>query len=132
MNTGKLQRRWSAEKPQVYDKETRTVCLDIINETQTNEDGEEQSGYSYIPVELDRQIDYGHIKSQLIEGGFAQKDEFGLLMNAVGDILAAASDAESWDDFKAALDTEDIKAFSEFNEFRQMCATAAKAVLEQY
>ncbi len=46
-------------------------------------DEEEKDGYSYIPVEIDRQIDYGHIKSQLIEAGFAQKDEFGLLMNAM-------------------------------------------------
>lgn len=132
MNTGKLQRRWSAEKPAVYDKETRIVCLDIIAEKQSDEEGNETDGYSYIPVELDRQVDYGHIKSQLIEAGFAQKDEFGLLMNAVGDILTAANKADSWDDFKKALDTGDIKAFGDFTEFRAMCAKTAKEIMEQY
>ena len=132
MNTGNLQRRWQENKPAVYDKETRIVCLDIKAETKTNEDGHEVAGYSFIPVEIDRQIDYGHIKSQLIEAGFAQKDEFGLLMNAVYGILTAVSEATSWETFKSNLDTEDVNAFVEFCEFRKMCADAAKEVMNQY
>ena len=132
MNTGNLQRRWQENKPAVYDKETRIVCLDIKAETQTNEDGHEVAGYSFIPVEIDRQIDYGHIKSQLIESGFAQKDEFGLLMNAVNGILTAVSSSDSWKDFKQNLDMEDVNAFVEFFEFRKMCADAAKEVMNQY
>ena len=132
MNTGNLQRRWQENKPAVYDKETRIVCLDIKAEAQTNEDGHEVAGYSFIPVEIDRQIDYGHIKSQLIEAGFAQKDEFGLLMNAVNGILTAVSSSDSWKDFKQNLDTEDVNAFVEFCEFRKMCADAAKEVMNQY
>lgn len=132
MNTGNLQRRWQENKPAVYDKETRIVCLDIKAETQTNEDGHEVAGYSFIPVEIDRQIDYGHIKSQLIESGFAQKDEFGLLMNAVNGILTAVSSSDSWKDFKQNLDMEDVNAFVEFCEFRKMCADAAKEVMNQY
>ncbi len=132
MNTGNLQRRWQENKPAVYDKETRIVCLDIKAEAQTNEDGHEVAGYSFIPVEIDRQIDYGHIKSQLIEAGFAQKDEFGLLMNAVNGILTAVSSSDSWKDFKQKLDTEDVNAFVEFCEFRKMCADAAKEVMNQY
>ncbi len=131
MKIGNLQRRWQEEMPQVFDKETRMVCLDIKAETQTV-DGEEKDGYSYIPVEIDRQIDYGHIKSQLVEAGFAQKDEFGLLMNAVDGILSAASSATSWAKFKEALDTDDIKEFFEFTEFRAMCAAAASAVMQAY
>lgn len=132
MNTGNLQRRWQENKPAVYDKETRIVCLDIKAEAQTNEDGHEVAGYSFIPVEIDRQIDYGHIKSQLIESGFAQKDEFGLLMNAVNGILTAVSSSDSWKDFKQNLDMEDVNAFVEFCEFRKMCADAAKEVMNQY
>lgn len=132
MNTGNLQRRWKENKPAVYDKETRIVCLDIKAEAQTNEDGHEVAGYSFIPVEIDRQIDYGHIKSQLIEAGFAQKDEFGLLMNAVNGILTAVSSSDSWKDFKQNLDMEDMNAFVEFCEFRKMCADAAKEVMNQY
>lgn len=132
MNTGNLQRRWQENKPAVYDKETRIVCLDIKAEAQTNEDGHEVAGYSFIPVEIDRQIDYGHIKSQLIESGFAQKDEFGLLMNAVNGILTAVRSSDSWKDFKQNLDMEDVNAFVEFCEFRKMCADAAKEVMNQY
>ena len=132
MKTGNLQRRWQENKPAVYDKETRIVCLDIKAEAQTNEDGHEVAGYSFIPVEIDRQIDYGHIKSQLIEAGFAQKDEFGLLMNAMNGILTAVSSSDSWKDFKQNLDMEDVNAFVEFCEFRKMCADAAKEVMNQY
>ena len=132
MKFGNLQRRWSAEMPQVYNKETRIVCIDIRAEKQKDMDGNEVDGYSYIQVEIDRQIDYGHIKSQLIESGFAQKDEFGLLMNAVNGILTAVSSSDSWKDFKQNLDTEDVNAFVEFCEFRKMCADAAKEVMNQY
>ena len=135
MKFGNLQRRWQETKPEVYNKETRIVCLDIRKENQTVTDGEGtevKEGYSYIPVEIDSQIDYGHIKSQLIEAGFAQKDEFGLLMNAVDDILKAIADNSTISSIKEALNTEDVNAFVEFCEFRKMCADAAKEVMEFY
>lgn len=132
MNTGHLQRRFSTNLPEVFDKETRIVCLDIKADTQTDEDGNEIQGFSYIPVEIDRHIDYGHIKSQLIEAGFAQKDEFGLLMNAVDNLLTAIGASDSWSEFKTAASTEDIQAFKDFCEFREMCANAAKKVMESY
>lgn len=135
MKFGNLQRRWQEQKPQVYDKETRIVCLDIEKENQTVTDGEEsvvKEGFSFIPVEIDSQIDYGHIKSQLIEAGFAQKDEFGLLMNAVDKILIAIIGNSSISTIKEALNTEDVNAFVEFCEFRKMCADAAKEVMKAY
>ena len=135
MKFGNLQRRWQENEPQVYNKETRIVCLDIRKENQTVTDGEGtevKEGYSYIPVEIDTQIDYGHIKSQLIEAGFAQKDEFGLLMNAVDDILKAIADNSTISSIKEALNTEDVNAFVEFCEFRKMCADAAKEVMKFY
>ena len=135
MKFGNLQRRWQETRPEVYNKETRIVCLDIVKENQTITEGEEsvvKDGFSFIPVEIDSQIDYGHIKSQLIEAGFAQKDEFGLLMNAVNGILTAVSSSDSWKDFKQNIDTEDVNAFVEFCEFRKMCADAAKEVLKAY
>ena len=55
-NIGTLQRRWSANKPMVYNKETRTVCLDIQPEKGNNgnmsENGEAElvDGYSYIAI----------------------------------------------------------------------------------
>ena len=135
MKFGNLQRRWQEQKPQVYDKETRIVCLDILKENQTVTEGEEtvvKEGFSFIPVEIDSQIDYGHIKSELIEAGFAQKDEFGLLMNAVDKILIAIMGNSSISTIKEALNTEDVNAFVEFCEFRNMCADAAKEVMKAY
>ena len=38
---GNLQRRWQENEPQVYDKETRIVCLDIRKDNQTITEGEE-------------------------------------------------------------------------------------------
>ena len=136
MKFGNLQRRWQETKPEVYDKETRIVCLDIRKENQTITEGEEtevKEGYSYIPVEIDSQIDYGHIKSQLIEAGFAQKDEFGLLMNAVDSIIKSAKSADTWKAFKDGLASgNDVQTFVEFCEFRKMCADAAKEVMKFY
>lgn len=133
---GNLQRRWQENKPQVYDKETRIVCLDIKKEVKTiivDEDVKEEEGYSFIPVEIDTNIDYGHIKSQLIESGFAQKDEFGLLMNAVDSIINSAKSADTWEAFKDGLDVDnDVQTFIEFCEFRNMCAYAAKEVMKFY
>lgn len=136
MKFGNLQRRWQEQKPQVYDKETRIVCLDIEKENQTVTEGEEtvvKEGFSFIPVEIDSQIDYGHIKSQLIEAGFAQKDEFGLLMNAVYSIINSAKSADTWKAFKEGLAGDnDAQTFIEFCAFRSMCAEAAKEVMKFY
>ena len=135
MNTGTLQRHWSEQKPQVFDRKNRLVRMDIISQKgkpDGSEDAEDVDGWSYVEVQIDRLMEYGHIKSQLIESGFAQKDEFGLLMNAVNGILTAVSSSDSWKDFKQNLDTEDVNAFVEFCEFRKMCADAAKEVMNQY
>lgn len=132
MKAGNLQRRWAEQKPATYDKETRLVCFDIVQENGNDENGNEVQGYSYYQVEIDRQIDYGHIKSQLIEAGYAQKDEFGLLMNAEFDIIEAAAASTSFEEFLTKMLTEDVQAFRAFSEFRQLCAEAAKEVMKHY
>lgn len=139
MNYGNLNRRWQETKPETYDKENRIVRMDIIAErrpdmrTDTNSSKQTMiDGWSYIEVHIDEQIDYGHIKSQLIEAGFAQKDEFGLLMNAVDDILKAITGNSTISSIKEALNTEDVNAFYEFCQFRNMCAEAAKEVMKHY
>lgn len=132
MNTGHLQRRFSTNRPEFFDKETRIVCLDIQEAVEYDENGQEQQGFSFIPVEIDHQMDYGHIKSQLIEAGFAQKDEFGLLMNSVENIINAVKNSSSWATFKSALNTEDIETFVSFCEFRRECANAAHVVISNY
>ena len=66
------------------------------------------------------------------EAGFAQKDEFGLLMNAVDDILKAITNNSTISSIKEALNTDDVNVFVEFCEFRKMCADAAKEVMKAY
>lgn len=130
MITGNLQRRWQEEKPAVYDKEKSIVCLDIVAQTQRDEEGTEVDGWSYIPVEIDRLSDYGHVKSQLIEAGFSQKDEFGLLMNAVSAVLSGVKTLTSWAGFKSAMqENSDVQEFLSFQEYREMCADAARQVV---
>lgn len=133
---GTLQRRWSEQKPKAYDKETGIVCMDIRPEKGSmgmSEGGEPVDGYSYFQVQIDPIINYGHIKSQLIEAAFAQKDEFGLLMNAVRSIIGGLEVmAEDNPDVRNILSDEDILAFIDFCEYRKMCADAAKEVIKSY
>ena len=59
MRIGKLQRRWTSERPVLFDKETRTVNLLIEEESITKqaegegEEAENLSGYGYYPVQID-------------------------------------------------------------------------------
>jgi len=132
MKVGNYQRRFSTERPAVYDKNTRIVCMDIREDVWLDEEGNEIQGYSFIQTQIDDLIDYGHIKSQLIEAGYAQKDEFGLLMNAVDAIIEGAADATSWAKFKESLDESHIQTFREFCQFRRMCAETADAIMANY
>lgn len=136
MKTGTLQRRWSEQKPDIYDKEKNLVRLDIQNEKGNRGVGEEQEkvdGYGYYEIEIDRNLDYGHVKSQLIEAGFAQKDEFGLLMNAMIAIIDGLDSlGDEIPEIREVLSNEDIVTFVDFCEYRKMCADAAKAVIKAY
>ena len=132
MKTGTLQRRWSEQKPDIYDKERNLVRLDIQKEQGSRgigEEAEKVDGYSYFEIEIDRNLDYGHVKSQLIEAGFAQKDEFGLLMNAMIAVIDGLdSIGDEVPEIRGVLSHEDILTFVDFCEYRKMCADAAKVV----
>lgn len=134
MKTGTLQRRWSEQKPDIYDKERNLVRLDIHEEQGSRgigEEAEKVDGYSYFEIEIDRNLDYGHVKSQLIEAGFAQKDEFGLLMNAMIAVIDGLdSIGDEVPEIREVLSHEDILTFVDFCEYRKMCADAAKIVCD--
>lgn len=135
----KLQRRWQEQRPAIYDKKARIVCLDIVKESKKEkvDDGKElvTEGYSFYPIQIDNTIDYAHIKSQLIEAGYAPKDEFGIIANAFNSVIGAllGNDEDIPDSVKEKLKADpDVQAFQTFTEYRQMCADAAKEVLKQY
>lgn len=131
MNTGNLQKRIVEVKPLLYDKKTRIVSMCVEKTEQVEQasdgDGEKKEVYSCYQVQIDGLMDYGHIKSQLIEAAFAQKDEFGFLMNAMEDIVDAL-----YNKGKVGDVTEDIVAFMEFSEYRKLCADTAKQIIEEY
>lgn len=121
---GMTQRRYGKEKPQAYDRRERLARLDIQECEYTDTEGEEQatvSGYSWIEVNLGNgSKDYGSVKSALIEAAYAPKDEFGFLMNAVGSLIDGDTDSD------------DIEKFKDMNEWRKICAEAAKALCKEY
>lgn len=132
MNTGMLQKRWSQYRPAVYDKKERLVRLCIAPAMGRNQEDEEVKGYEYYEIQIDNHIDYGHIKSQLIEAAYAQKDEFGLLMNAMDSVVNALVSSASFASLKEAIKSEDIQKFADFTEYRKVCAEAAKQVMNFY
>ena len=77
-------------------------------------------------VQIDEVIDYAHIKSQLIESAYPPKDEFGKLANVVCDIVSVIKGT------KKVGDSQDIEEFAVFAEFRDLCAAAAKEVINMY
>ena len=132
MGIVKKQRIWSEERPDDYDKDGRIVSFGILPERGIGHSGEPVDGFSFYKVELDAVIDYAHIKSQLIESAFAQKDEFGFLMNAVNDLVKAIKTSDSFAAMKDKVGTKDLMAFDEFCEFRDLCAATAKNVMSYY
>lgn len=131
-NYGNRRRQFSENEPKVYDKELRVVHIDIQADTQVrNESSEEEAtmiqGYSFFEVQIDGSIDYGHIKSQLIESAYPQKDEHAFVINALNVLIKERSgDALTKDDEEA------IEEYELFNEWRSMCADAARVVVQAY
>lgn len=123
---GNLRRVWKDSKPAAYNKVTRMVCIDYQEDTRVDEEGNEVKGWSGFDVQIDEVIDYAHIKSQLIESAYPPKDEFGKLANAVCDIISVIKGT------KKVGDSEDIEEFAVFAEYRDLCASAAKEVINMY
>lgn len=128
MKFGKLQQRFFTEKPKVYDKETKTAYLDIQEAEQTVSEGGKDSktvrGYTAYPVELDGLMDYGHIKSRLIEAAYPPKDEFGFAMNAIEVLFGVTINGEDKSDY-----SDVITETNDFLEYRKLCAEAAKEIV---
>lgn len=121
------------EKPQVYDKATRTAYMDFQSDKQTRtetvkgkETTVEVEGFSGFTASVDGLLDYGHLKSQLIEAGYPQKEEHALAFNTI-DALLKKVDGETLTEAEQA----DIEAYKEFSEYRSLCANCAKAILAQ-
>lgn len=135
---GNIRRVFMTEKPMVYDRETRIAYMDFQTDTQTKTDTDNVSnttkdkkesntieGFSGFVVQTDGIIDYGHLKSLLIEAGYPQKEEHAISINTLSALMAKINGKELSDDAK-----NDIATFEEFDEYRGLCANCARAIVD--
>lgn len=138
---GNIRRVFMTEQPAVYDKQTRIAYMDFQKDSQvqttTNSETSTSSksskakdeqttieGFSGFVIQTDGIMDYAHIKSQLVEAAFPQKEEHALAFNTI-DALMKKVDGEEL----TAEEQADIASYKEFAEYRNLCANCAKAIL---
>lgn len=139
---GNIRRVFMTEKPAIYDKQTRIAYMDFQKDSQvqttTNSENSSTSsksskakdeqttieGFSGFVIQTDGIMDYAHIKSQLVEAAFPQKEEHALAFNTI-DALMKKVDGEEL----TAEEQADIASYKEFSEFRSLCANCAKSII---
>lgn len=139
-NYGNIRRVFMAEKPAIYDRKTKIAYMDFQPDTQvqttTNEDtsstkakdASEQKtidGFSGFAIQTDGIIDYAHLKSQLVEAAYPQKEEHALAFNTIDALLKKVNGEELTEDEK-----KDIETYKDFSEYRQLCANCAKSIID--
>lgn len=132
---GNIRRVFMTEKPMVYDRETRIAYMDFVPDTQKSADNSESvkgknesnvvEGFSGFVVQTDGIIDYGHLKSVLIEAGYPQKDEHAISINTLSALMTKIKGNELSEDAK-----NDIATFEEFDEYRCLCANCARTIMD--
>lgn len=139
---GNIRRVFMTEQPAIYDKQTRIAYMDFQKDSQvqttTNSENSSTSsksskakdeqttieGFSGFVIQTDGIMDYAHIKSQLVEAAFPQKEEHALAFNTI-DALMKKVDGEEL----TAEEQADIASYKEFSEFRSLCANCAKSII---
>lgn len=141
---GNIRRVFMTEQPAIYDKQTRIAYMDFQKDSQvqttTNSETssstssktsskakDEQTtieGFSGFAIQTDGIMDYAHIKSQLVEAAFPQKEEHALAFNTI-DALMKKVDGEEL----TAEEQADIASYKEFAEYRSLCANCAKSII---
>lgn len=139
---GNIRRVFMTEQPAIYDKQTRIAYMDFQKDKQvqttTNSETSSTSsksskakdeqttieGFSGFVIQTDGIMDYAHIKSQLVEAAFPQKEEHALAFNTI-DALMKKVDGEEL----TAEEQADIASYKEFAEYRNICANCAKRVI---
>ncbi len=139
---GNIRRVFMTEQPAIYDKQTRIAYMDFQKDSQvqttTNSENSSTSsksskakdeqttieGFSGFVIQTDGIMDYAHIKSQLVEAAFPQKEEHALAFNTI-DALMKKVDGEEL----TAEEQADIASYKEFSEFRSLCANCAKLII---
>lgn len=139
---GNIRRVFMTEQPAIYDKQTRIAYMNFKKDSQvqtttnsetsstsskTSKTKDEQTaieGFSGFVIQTDGIMDYAHIKSQLVEAAFPQKEEHALAFNTI-DALMKKVDGEEL----TAEEQADIASYKEFAEYRSLCANCAKSII---
>lgn len=130
---GNLRRTFFTTLPAVYDRTTRMAYIDIQPDTQLpmanteSENEEPVKGFSGFAVQTDGVIDYGHLKSLLIEAAYPQKDEHAIAINTIAALLHKVEGKELTEAEKA-----DLATFAKLEEFRTLCAECARNVVNMF
>ena len=138
---GNINRVFMTEQPAIYDRQTRMAYMDFKPDKQvqttTNADASATSkakagddaqktveGYSGFVIQTDGIMDYAHLKSQLVEAAYPQKEEHALAFNTIDALMKKVDGEELTEDEKA-----DIENYKDFSEYRSLCANCAKSII---
>jgi hypothetical protein len=135
---GNIRRTFMEQKPEVYDRKTRIAYMDFTADTQEKTDntsqdtdkakGKEETtieGFSGFVIQTDGIMDYAHIKSQLVEAAYPQKEEHALAFNTI-DALLKKVDGEELTE----AERQDLANYKDFSEYRALCANCAHAIID--
>ena len=141
---GNISRVFTDEKPAIYDRQTRIINFDFqeaeqqqatsgeANEATKSKGTDKETanitkGWSGFTVQSDGIIDYGHLKSLLIEAAYPQKDEFAIAINMIPVLQAQIAGKELTEEQQA-----DLQKYNDFMELRNLAAETAKAVVDSF
>lgn len=136
---GNIRRTFMEQKPEVYDRKTRIAYMDFTADTQEKTDNASQDtdkakgkeekttidGFSGFVIQTDGIMDYAHIKSQLVEAAYPQKEEHALAFNTIDALLKKVDGVELTEE-----ESQDLANYKDFSEYRALCANCAHAIIE--
>lgn len=136
---GNIRRTFMEQKPEVYDRKTRIAYMDFTADTQEKTDNTSQDtdkakgkeekttieGFSGFVIQTDGIMDYAHIKSQLVEAAYPQKEEHALAFNTIDALMKKVNGEELTKD-----EQNDIATYKDFSEYRLLCANCAKSIID--
>lgn len=136
---GNIRRTFMEQKPEVYDRKTRIAYMDFTADTQEKTDNASQDtdkakgkeekttieGFSGFVIQTDGIMDYAHIKSQLVEAAYQQKEEHALAFNTIDALLKKVDGVELTEE-----ESQDLANYKDFSEYRALCANCAHAIID--
>lgn len=136
---GNIRRTFMEQKPEMYDRKTRIAYMDFTADTQEKTDNASQDtdkakgkeekttieGFSGFVIQTDGIMDYAHIKSQLVEAAYPQKEEHALAFNTINALLKKVDGVELTEE-----ESQDLANYKDFSEYRALCANCAHAIID--